>query len=280
MALIKTTTELEAACETARAEGVLSLDTEFVWNSTYRPRLGLVQMGTRSQCWAIDCLTGLDPTALKALIEDEEIVKILHDARQDLTIIRHWTVATPVNVFDTQLAAGFAGFESGMGLQRLLFDAIDVGLAKTQTLTDWMQRPLTDEQVAYALDDVRYLPALKDELVRRAVERGTLEEMYEALARYDDEELYAEPSVDEAWRKIKLYRVHLDEKGLKILKAVASAREELARERNLPRKWLGQDGSLIAMAQRGKVGAIVHRFNGGEANLRVIYERAIERALF
>lgn len=277
--MIRTTAELNDACEKARSEGILSLDTEFIWNSTYRPKLGIVQMGCRSDCNVIDCLTGIDTSALKKLVEDEDVVKILHDARQDLCLINHWTGALPVNVFDTQLAAGFAGFQSGMGLQKLLLAAIDVGLAKTQTLTDWMQRPLTDEQISYALDDVRYLPALKDELVSRAVELGTLEEMYEALARYDDAELYRELEPSEAWRKIKLYRTRLDEKGLKILQAVAAARENLARERNLPRKWLGEDGSLIAMAQRGRVGAVVHRFKGGEANLCAMYERAIESAL-
>ena len=83
--LIRTAAELEGACRRVKADGVLSLDTEFVWMRTYRPQLGIVQMGGRERCWAIDCMTGLDTSALKALIEDEDVVKILHDARQDLT---------------------------------------------------------------------------------------------------------------------------------------------------------------------------------------------------
>ena len=74
--LIRTTTELEEACGCVRADGVLSLDTEFVWMRTYRPQLGIVQMGCREACWAIDCMTGLDTTSLKVLIEDEDVVKI------------------------------------------------------------------------------------------------------------------------------------------------------------------------------------------------------------
>lgn len=273
--MITTSEALAEACAVSREEGVLALDTEFVWNSTYRPNLGVVQMGSRTRFDAIDCLAELDVTPLKALIEDEDIVKILHDAKQDLMIIHQWTGAQPVNVFDTQLAAGFAGLASGMGLQKLLVEALGIELEKSQTLTDWTRRPLTDEQIAYALDDVRYLPALKDELVARAVERGTLDELYEALARYDEPKLYRELYPAEAWRRIRLYRVNLDEKGKAILKAVAAAREELARERNLPRKWLGDDGSLIEMARTGRVGKLVHRYSGGSAALRAMYERCI-----
>ena len=155
--IIRTTPELEEACARARAAGTVALDTEFVWTRTYRPRLGLVQIGTPSECWGLDCLQGLNPAALGELIADGSVVKILHDAHQDLEILWHYTGAKPQNVFDTRCAAGFAGFASTIGLQKLLQDAVGVGLAKTETCTDWTQRPLTDAQVRYALDDVRYL---------------------------------------------------------------------------------------------------------------------------
>ena len=166
--LITTTAELVSACETARAGGYLSLDTEFVFRQTYFARLGIVQLGTSGGCWAVDCMKGLDHSCLGAALADGCVVKILHDVRQDLVLLRRFTGVGPRSVFDTQLAAAFAGFRSRIGLQELLFEAIDIGLSKTETCTDWTARPLSDAQVRYALDDVRYLAQLRDELLRRA----------------------------------------------------------------------------------------------------------------
>lgn len=276
--LIRTTSELKEACAVCRKDGLASLDTEFVWKTTYRPVLGIVQLGSREQCWAIDAMTALDSTPLRELIEDENVVKILHDARQDLQHLHRWTGANPVNVFDTQLAAAFTDFPHGIGLQKLLQDAIDIALPKTETLTDWTQRPLTSSQIAYALDDVRYLPALKDELIRRASELGTLEWMFEEQAKYDDAALYEELSPEDAWLKLRLRRLRLDARQRAILQAVAACREEIAQQWNLPRSWLGDDSSLIDMALKGRVGRIVHRYKGGAESLRALYTVAIERA--
>lgn len=278
--LIRTTAELEAAAREIRTDGLLALDTEFVWKTTYRPQLGIVQIGSRTSCWAIDCLTGLDTTPLKALIEDESIVKVLHDARQDLMHLYHWTGAKPCNVFDTQLAAAFAGFPAGYGLQKLLFESINIGLAKTETLTDWTQRPLTEAQIAYALDDVKYLPALKDELVARAAAFGTLDWLFDEQLKYDELALYADGAEADLWKKIKLNRTRLDALGRAVLRAVAALREELARKWNLPRLWLGDDASLIRMALTRRVTHLAHRLKGGRADtVRALYDEAIGAAL-
>ena len=278
--LIRTSPELEAACAACRAEGILSLDTEFVWMSTYRPRLGLVQLGCRGGVWALDCLKGTDVTALKNLIEDPSVVKILHDARQDLQHLLHYTGALPQNVFDTQCAAAFAGFPAGIGLQKLLFEAIDVGLPKTETCTDWIQRPLSDAQVAYALDDVRYLPALRDELLKRARELGTADWLSEELKKYDNPLIYADYDPDEVWKRVKTGRIRLDSKGFAILKAVAALREEKAQEWNLPKNWLGDDESLTEMAYQRTVRRFHHRLKGGQADImKGLFRQAIEAAV-
>jgi len=275
--LIKTTAELEAACETFRTDGVLALDTEFVWRSTYRPQLGIVQAGGRSLCRALDCLTGMNPAPLRELLEDASIVKILHDARQDLVLLRYWTGVLPRRIFDTQLAAAFAGFPKGIGLQKLLFDVCDVGLPKTETCTDWMQRPLSDAQVRYALDDVRYLPSLRDVLLVRLDELGTRAWFEEDSLRYDDG--YAEAESDELWKRIRLGRVRLDGRGRAVLRAVAVRREELAQKMNLPRNWLGDDDALAEMASTGRVGRMNHRLKGGQADtVRALYAETIEAA--
>lgn len=278
--MIRTTPELESACARCKAEGVLALDTEFVWKRTYRPQLGLVQFGCRAACWTLDCLTGAHTEPLAELLSDASVVKILHDARQDLTHLKHYTGADPKNVFDTQFAASFAGFPAALGLQKLLFEALDVGLPKTETLTDWLQRPLTAAQIRYALDDVRYLPALREELLARAEALGTRAWLEEDLCRYDDPALWRDYDPEEVWKRVKTGRVRLDPHGFAILKAVAALREEMAREQNLPRNWVGDDESLTEMALRHGIGKLRHRLNGGQLVLvRARYEKAIAAAL-
>jgi len=277
--LIRTRPELESACEKARAAGVMALDTEFVWMRTYRPQLGIVQIGCDAGCWALDAMCGMDVSGFGAVVGDEGVVKVLHDARQDLMHIRHYTGAEPRNIFDTQLAASFAGFTAGISLQKLLFEAIGVGLAKTETRTDWTQRPLSDAQVAYALDDVRYLGDLRKELLRRMDELGTCGWLEEDMRRYDDASLYADSEPDEVWKRVKVGRVRLDGKGRAVLRAVAAVRERTACAWNLPRGWLGDDASLVEMAAKGAIGHLCHRLRGGQGDtMRALYAEAIGQA--
>jgi len=278
--LIRTTSELESACAQVREAGVLALDTEFVWRNTYRPRLGIVQMGAGGDLsWAIDVMQDLNAAALAELIADASVVKVLHDARQDLQHLRHYCGAFPQNVFDTQLAAAFAGFPQGHGLQKLLLEAVDVGLPKTETCTDWTQRPLSEAQVRYALDDIRHLPALRTELLRRAEAFGTRTWLEEELTKYDEPSLYADYDPEEAWKKVKLTRTRLDRRGFAVLRALAATREELAQEWNLPRNWAGDDASLAQMAEARTADLLRHRMNNGKASLaRGRYAAAIAAA--
>ena len=116
--MIRTLKELDEVCTRLRAEKEAALDTEFVWRRTYRPSLALVQLGARDgTSWVEDCLQGFSPQPLGDLLADPQTVKILHDAHQDLEHLYHYTGAQPVNVFDTQLAAAFAGFPAGLSLQ-------------------------------------------------------------------------------------------------------------------------------------------------------------------
>jgi len=267
-------------CAIVRTEGVLALDTEFVWTRTYRPQLGIVQIGCRAGCRAIDAMCGLDASSLAGVLADDGVVKILHDARQDLMHIRHYAGTCPKGVFDTQLAAAFAGFPAGIGLQKLLFEVLGVGLPKTETCTDWTQRPLSSRQIAYALDDVRYLPDLRDALLARSESLGTRAWLEDDMRRYDDASLYADMEPDAAWKRIKPGRVRLDGRGFAVLRAVAAVREGMSSKWNLPRSWLGDDASLLGMAASGEVGHLVHRLRGGQGDtIRALYAEAVTGAL-
>ena len=249
--LIRNTPDLKEACDALVAGGVAALDTEFVWRATFRPHLAIVQMaGADGVCRALDCQLGTDVAPFAAVVSDPAVVKILHAAHQDLELIHHYTGAVPVNVFDTQLAAGFCGHPANLGLQKLLYEVLDVGLPKTETCTDWSQRPLTDAQVRYALDDVRYLVALRQALLAQCDSFGTRAWLEEDLLKFESPEAYGEMEPDEAWKRVKNASRYLRPFGLAGLRAVASVRETRAREWNLPRAWLGEDGSLIALAER------------------------------
>ncbi len=259
--MIRNAAELSEVCAALRAGGLASLDTEFVWRNTNRPKLALVQMGAADgTSWAEDCLLALDPAPLAELLRDAGAVKVLHDAQQDLDHLYHYTGAKPVNVFDTQLAAAFAGLPANLSLQKLVQETTGVGLAKTETTTDWMQRPLTEAQVAYALDDVRYLGEVRAELLKRADGFGTRAWLDEEMRRYDNPDLYGDADPQEVWKRVKCGRVRLDGCGWAVLRELAATRETLAREWNLPKTWLADDASLAEMAVRGETVADKLRF--------------------
>ena len=156
--MIDTTEKLHVLVERARKIDAVALDTEFVWERTYYPRLGLIQLAlSREECFLIDPCALEDLSPLGELLADPTVVKIFHDASQDLAILRSATGAEPKSIFDTRLAAGFGGLSSTLSLAALVEILLDVKLKKTETRTNWLKRPLHPQQKDYALDDVRYL---------------------------------------------------------------------------------------------------------------------------
>ncbi|HPK37407.1 MAG TPA: ribonuclease D, partial [Kiritimatiellia bacterium] len=136
-----------------RAEAV-ALDTEFFWERTFYPVLGLVQLATPDGCWLVDAVCLKDLSALAPLIASPSVTKVLHDAPLDLTILARATGAVPRSVFDTRLAAGFAGLSATLSLQALLQEVLGVTIAKGETRSNWLRRPLSENQIRYAAEDV------------------------------------------------------------------------------------------------------------------------------
>ena len=261
--------------ESFLCSGRLALDTEFVWTKTYRARLGLVQAAAsggldaaarlplaaipfrakgdaESRALLFDPLRS-DPAPLGAVLADEGVAKLLHDAHQDLQHLSHWTgCAAPRSVFDTRVAAGFCGLPSTLSLARLVEETCGVALPKTETRTDWCRRPLSPEQLEYAAQDVVYLEDAAQELLRRARAAGTAAWLFEEMARYDDPALYADPPDEDAWRRVRHVppQVARDPEAMRRLRALAAWRERTARERDLPRKWVVADETIAAAAAR------------------------------
>lgn len=240
--------ELVPAIAALRGDGVAAVDTEFVWERTYWPVLGIVQFGAADgRAWVLDALSDADPTPVRELLEDPATVKILHDARQDLALLGRYCGASPRTVFDTRIAAGFAGFPSTISLQQLLREALGVELPKTETRTDWCRRPLSDAQTEYARDDVRHLGNLRLELLRRAGERGASAWLAEEMAPFDDPATYRDRPPEDAWTRVK-GAGRLTPSGRAVLRALAAWREREAISRNLPRAWILPDEGLVALS--------------------------------
>jgi len=225
----------------------LALDTEFVRERTYYPRLCLVQVSVADSLALIDPLAIADARVFVGPLMDPGRPKLLHAARQDVEALLPLTGTPLAPVFDTQLAAALLGFAAQIGYAELVRLVLGVELAKGHARTDWARRPLSPEQLAYAADDVRYLPALAallDERLTAAGRRGWMEEESAALT---DIRLYRVEPAD-AWRRLKgLERLQPDVQHA--IRALARWREERAMERDLPRGWVLPDAALYDIAQ-------------------------------
>ena len=181
--MIDTPQALAELVDRALTKECVALDTEFVWNRTYYPKLGVIQLALAGDdCHLIDTVALEDLSPLGAVLEHSDIELILHDAVQDLTILRQATGAFPRNIFDTRCAAGFANMSSTTSLAELLANTIGVALEKTETRTDWTQRPLSDKQLAYAIEDVCYMHEVRDVLRQRVAKIGRNPWLAEELA--------------------------------------------------------------------------------------------------
>jgi ribonuclease D len=238
---------LRTRVESWPADSPLALDTEFVRERTYFPRLCLVQAATAGDLVLVDVLAIPDGGALTATLNDRKRTKFLHAARQDIEALLPLTGVPLGPVFDTQQAAALLGFSAQIGYADLVQQLLGVDLKKGLARTDWARRPLSPEQLAYAADDVRYLPALAEALAARLAAAGRSEWLAEEAAALDDIALYrVEPS--EAWRRLKgLDRMSAE--AFRVAGALAVWREERAVARDLPRGWVLPDAAIYELAQ-------------------------------
>ncbi|MXX12923.1 MAG: ribonuclease D [Gemmatimonadetes bacterium] len=250
MPLINTPNELETLVNRALDAPCVGIDTEFVWEQTYYPRLGIIQMGlSENDCHLIDAVTLSDLSPLGTLLSDPHTVKILHDAQQDLWILRRITDAIPCNIFDTRCAAGFAGLSSNLSLGNLLRMRLNIQLPKTETRTDWLRRPLSDKQLEYALDDVRFLPALREHILTDIQRRGRENWLAEELRQYDIAKLYDDRAPEEQYTRVK-GTGRLSRRDMAIVRELAAWREKKARQVDRPRNRVTSDDAIVQIARR------------------------------
>jgi ribonuclease D len=235
----------------ARAAGRFGIDTEFVSESRYRALLGLVQIVVEvdggQHIELLDPLAGFDHEPLAAVWADPEVEVVIHSGGQDVAILRRaWGVA-PANVFDTQVAAGFAGFSAQAGYGNLLQAALGVKLAKSAGFTRWDRRPLTEEQLEYARKDVEDLLALTDELQRRLRQSGRLDWAREECRRLED--ISDERDPESAYKRLPRVN-HLRPRQRAIARQLAAWRELTAETEDRPVGAVLPDVALVEIAKR------------------------------
>jgi ribonuclease D len=248
--LIQNEADLETLMHRARKTDAVALDTEFVWERTYYPQLGLIQIALSDEdCYLIDPIAIKDLQPLGRLLSDRGVIKILHDAPQDLAILQRATGATPQNIFDTRLAAGFSNLPSTLSLGNLVNELLDINLVKDETRTNWLQRPLSDEQICYALNDVRYLRAVRVVLLTRIIGPKIKSWLQEELNLLNNPASYSGPPENERFRKIR-GNSHLDKLGLAILRNLTTWREGVAKKADRPRGHIIKDTILLEICRQ------------------------------
>lgn len=244
---VETAAELERICARIAGTDWLAIDTEFIRESTYYPRLCLLQIATADLNACIDPLRleRLDP--LLAVLFDPAVTKVMHACRQDMELFFHLFERLPAPVFDTQVAAPLLGLPCQAGYATLVEELMGIRLDKSHTRTDWARRPLSAEQLAYAVEDVCHLGPLylrlRDDLQRL----GRLDWLDEDFAVLTDPELYRNPP-QSAWKRIR-GGARLSGPQLAALQALAAWRETRARDEDMPRAWLVRDEALLDIAR-------------------------------
>ncbi|HEY2216565.1 MAG TPA: ribonuclease D [Solirubrobacteraceae bacterium] len=259
----------------ARAAGRIALDTEFVGEGRYRTLLCLIQLAVPTAgsdggkaIVVLDPLADdFDGSALAALLADPAVEVVVHAGRQDVALARRVLGTDVTNVFDTQLAAGFAGMGAQSSYDSLLSDVLGVRLAKSASFTRWERRPLSAEQLSYAREDVEHLLELAGELQRRLADSGRLEwarEECQALERASDER-----DLETIFARLPRVR-NLSPSARPVARALVQWREQTAEQQNRPVQSVLGDAALIEIAKRKpRSTAELEQIRGsGAANLR------------
>ncbi len=246
--VITDTQTLRDFCKRLHDEPYVTVDTEFIRESTFWPELCLVQLGGAEEAYAVDALAdGIDLAPMFELMADTSVLKVFHAARQDLEIFLNLAGELPRPIFDTQVAAMVCGFGDSVGYEALISKLTDARIDKGSRFTDWKLRPLSEKQIKYALADVTHLRPAHEILAGKLELSGRQSWVTAEMAILEDTKTYiVDP--DEAYKRIKSRGA----KGrqLSVLRAVAAWREHEAQRRNMPRSRILRDEALLEISHR------------------------------
>lgn len=240
----------------------IGLDTEFIRERTWWPHLALAQLAVHDRILLVDTQAPGMAAALRGILLDTTVTKVMHSASEDLVAFQHACDAVPEPLFDTQVAAALAGIAAGAGYQRLVADITGVALGKGETRSDWSRRPLSDAQLAYAADDVRHLFELHDHLQARLEAQGRVDWLREDCARMVAN---ARDTSLERWPHLPIRGAqHLDRDAQLRLLRLLRWRDAWARDHDRPRSWILDNELATTVARQAPA---------DPAALKAIFER-------
>ncbi|MBD24284.1 MAG: ribonuclease D [Candidatus Marinimicrobia bacterium] len=246
MALITDSAALANFCDSLKSATFITVDTEFMRETTYWAKLCLVQVSGPDYAHCIDPLApNLDLSPLYELLANPKVMKVFHAGRQDLEIFYTATGAVPTPVFDTQIAAMVCGFGDQVGYETLVSKLTGSRLDKTQRFTDWSRRPLTNRQVEYALGDVTHLRTVYTKLVKKLEQTGRAAWLDEENAILSSPDTY-KICPREVWRRIRART--REPRLLAVLRELAEWRELKAQSLDIPRQRVAKDDALLELA--------------------------------
>lgn len=228
--------------------GVLGLDTEFMRRNTYFPKLALVQVAFAGQCWLLDPLAYDAGQDMCTLVGGR--LCVMHSASEDMEALAPLLNGTPLTLFDTQIAAALCGMGPGLSYQKLVASVLGIDIPKDETRSDWLQRPLTANQLEYAAQDVAHLAALHEklsaELQRRGREAWHAEDCARLAQRVHRDPAQIDPQPQRGFRSASGWPAEARAR----LKRVLLWREETARTLDRPRPWMLDDANALALSQQ------------------------------
>jgi len=246
LSLITTTEELDAACLRMAGHPFVTVDTEFLRETTFWPVLCVVQLATDEEALAIDALAeGLDLEPLLRLMADEGVVKVFHAARQDLEIFWKLSGVLPTPLFDTQVAAMVCGYGEQVSYSELAHSVCRVTIDKSSRFTDWAKRPLAEAQIEYAIGDVTHLRDVYRALTKRLAATGRQSWLEDEMSALTAPEIY-EQHPERAWERYKSRA--RKPRDLACLMELAAWRESEAQARDVPRSRVLKDDVMIELA--------------------------------
>jgi len=244
---IDTNEALALTCDTIRRSKVIYIDTEFHRETTYYPELALIQVSDGEVTCCIDPLSITDFSPFLSLLTHPGITKVLHASGQDLEIFNQLFNTLPSPMFDTQIAAGLLGYGDQIGYAALIKKELDIDIDKSQSRTNWMKRPLNKEQLHYAASDVYYLAKAYPKIVAQLESLNRLDWLHGDFSELCMPAKY-KVDTNNIWKKVKGNQ-KLRGSQLAILQAVAAWREEVAQQRNRPRRRIIPDDALIDISR-------------------------------
>lgn len=269
MSLITTTDELALACARFARHPFVTVDTEFLRETTFWPKVCVIQIASDDEAVAVDALAdGLDLGPFFALMADPAVVKVFHAARQDLEIVWNLAKMIPAPLFDTQVAAMVCGFGDQVSYGELAQSLCRVAVDKSSRFTDWSRRPLSDAQIAYALADVTHLRDIYRSLLAKLEKTGRTDWLADEMESLSTPATY-EQHPDNAWERFR-HRARKP-RDLAVLMEIAAWREREAQSKDVPRSRVLKDDVMIEVALAAP------RSADALANLRA-FPRGMERS--